>query len=100
MTQHEENNAYTMDMILRNFPPQDPFVIQREHPLMVRANELDPSQLKKPKKSNQAVYSSADLLDVLEENGGSLAYNEWRDRCHVRIGDEPRHVLQPLQKTS
>ena len=89
MTQHEENNAYTVDMILRNFPPQDPFVIRREHPLMMRANGLDPSKLKKPKKSNQAVYSSADLLDVLDENGGSLAYNEWRDRCHAKSGMSP-----------
>ena len=33
MTEHEEDEAYTMDMILRNFPPQKPFVIQRDHPL-------------------------------------------------------------------
>ena len=86
MTQHEEKEAYTIDMILRNFAPQEPFVIQREHPLMLRADELDPARLKKPKKSNQSVYASEILIEVLEENGGGLAYNEWRDKCHGKAG--------------
>ena len=86
MTQHEEDEAYTVDMILRNFPPQEPFCIQREHPLMIRDDGLDPSRLKKPKKTNQSGYSSTDLLEVLELNGCSLAYNEWRDKCIAIIG--------------
>ena len=86
MTQHEEKEAYTMDMILRNFPPQEPFVIQREHPLMLRADGLDPNKLKKAKKSNQSLYASEILLEVLEENGGALAYNEWREKCHAKAG--------------
>jgi hypothetical protein len=73
-------------MILRNFPPQKQLVLQREHPLILRADELDPSRLKKPKKANQSVYSSTDLLEVLEQSGGPLAYNEWRDKCIARIG--------------
>ena len=85
MTQHEEDEAYTVNMILRNFPPQEPFAIRREHPLMVQANELDPARLKKPKKVNQSGYSSTDLLEVLEANGGSLLYNDWRDKCVEQI---------------
>ena len=86
MTDHEEDEAYTVDMILRNFPPQERFAIQRDHPLMVRADQLDPSRLKKPKKPNQSVYSSTDLLEVLEESGGSLGYNEWQEKCHGKVG--------------
>jgi AAA domain len=86
MTDHEEDEAYTVDMILRNFPPQARFAIQRDHPLMVRADQLDPSRLKKPKKPNLSVYSSTDLLEVLEESGGSLAYNEWREKCGEKFG--------------
>ncbi len=85
MTDHEEDEAYTVDMILRNFPPQKPFVLQRKHPLMSRT-ELDPARLKKPKKGMQAVYSSDLLLEVLEENGGHLPYNEWRDKCIEKVG--------------
>ena len=85
MTEHEEDEAYTMDMILRNFPPQKPFVIQRDHPLMIQT-KLDPTRLKKPKKANQSIYSSDVLLEVLEDTGGSLAYNEWRDKCKEKAG--------------
>lgn len=86
MIDHEEDEAYTVEMILRNFPPQARFVIQRDHPLIVRADQFDPSRLKKPKKPNQSVYSSTDLLEVLDENGGSLVYNEWREKCREKFG--------------
>ena len=91
MTQHEEDEAYTVDMILRNFPPQEPFAIRREHPLMVRDDQLDPTRLKKPKKTNQAVYNSTDLLEVLEVNGSSLAYNDWRNKCVETIASARGH---------
>ena len=45
-TRHEEDNAYTVDTILRNFPPVQSFVVRWEWPLFMRASELDPKRLR------------------------------------------------------
>ena len=100
MTDHEEDEAYTVDMILRNFPPQERFAIQRDHPLMVRADQLDPSRLKKPKKPNQSVYSSTDLLEVLEESGGSLGLQRVAREVPWKSRARNHHILQILQRAS
>jgi hypothetical protein len=49
LTKHEEADAFSVDLVLRNFPPMPSFVVRREHPLMVRADDLDPEDLKLPK---------------------------------------------------
>src|SRR5262249_8318337 len=63
-TRHEEDDAYTIDPILRNHPQLAPFVVRWEYPLMVRDANLDPRRLKQtggaPRK---ATYSQ--LLDLL-----------------------------------
>ncbi len=51
MTQHEEDEAYTVNMILRNFPPQEPFAIRREHPLMVGAERARPHETEEAEES-------------------------------------------------
>src|SRR6266700_1264883 len=53
MTKHEEEDAFVIDPVLRNFPPVEAFVVRRAHPLMVRDEELDPKDLKKPGESQQ-----------------------------------------------
>ena len=49
LTKHDESDAFTVDLVLRNFPPMPSFVIRREHPLMVRADDLNPMEIKQPK---------------------------------------------------
>ena len=46
MTAHEQDDCFAVDMTLRNFPPQEPFVVRREHPLMIVDSRLDPAKLK------------------------------------------------------
>ena len=72
MTAHEEDDCFTVDVTLRNFPPLKPFVLSWEWPLFVRDDLLDPEQIKKPKKivhgSNGQFpeqYSEPDMVDVL-----------------------------------
>lgn len=76
LTQHEEPNAFTVDMTLRNFPQQDPFVVRRQHPLMVLDNQLDPTKLKKPKHpgGRPPEHESNDLLNCLV---GNMTSGEW-----------------------
>ena len=88
MTQHEEKNAYSVDMILRNFEPQDAFVVQWEPPLMVRASALDPAKIKKPKTGRTAEYSLHQILEVLRDRS-SLTTTDWSKACEEETGMKP-----------
>jgi AAA domain len=66
MTKHEEDDCFTMDMILRNFPPQEPLVLKHDHPLMTLAEELDPQKIKKPSpKANAHKYEASEITDQM-----------------------------------
>jgi hypothetical protein len=46
MTQHQEEDAFTIEATLRNLPPVDPFCVSWTFPVMKLADELDPAELK------------------------------------------------------
>jgi len=52
-TPHEEEDCFTVDMILRNFPPPGGFAIRWRYPRMVRDASLDPENLRKPGKKKE-----------------------------------------------
>jgi len=45
-TQHETEDAFAVEPILRNFAPVTPFVVRWKFPLMQLADDLDPAKLK------------------------------------------------------
>src|ERR1041384_6542998 len=45
-TKHEEEGAFAVEMVLRNLPPIEPFVVRWDWPLFEREEGLDPSRLK------------------------------------------------------
>lgn len=65
LTAHEEEGAYVVESIVRNFPPIAPFTVRWNYPLMVRDDALDPAKLKKPKTGRPPKYSVQDLLDAI-----------------------------------
>lgn len=83
MTSHEEEDAFTVDAILRNFPPVEPFVLRRKHPLMIRDEGLDPKNLRQvgvPKEK----YNDEDILASLDEE--PMTTTEWANDVTERIG--------------
>jgi hypothetical protein len=83
MTRHEEEDAYTVDAILRNFSPVKPFVVRREHPLMVRDAKLNPKALKRARASQQK-YSDEDILKPL--GIGGLSTTQWQKNLDIGLG--------------
>jgi hypothetical protein len=74
LTQHNEPNCYTVEMNLRNLPPQAPFVVQWAFPVMVERPDLDPADLKR--NDNDDKHSDqTPLLNLLDE--GSLTTGQW-----------------------
>ena len=74
LTRHQEDNAFTVEPILRNHPPVPPFVIRWNFPLMTRDEMLDPAKLKQAK-GRPSKYGIQDLVDHLGKS-----------RCGKRVG--------------
>lgn len=81
MTRHEQDDAFTVEMTLRNHPPAEAFVVRRQHPLMLRDGALDPGKLKQVGGRKKGV-SEDEVLALL--NGGALTYAEW---CEKAVND-------------
>lgn len=94
-TRHEEEDAFTVEPILRNFAPIEPFAVRWEFPLMRRANELDPAKLKQPG-GRKAEYSPDDLLKLLPPAG--LTNGAWLDVADESEGIA-RRTFYRLRKT-
>ena len=41
-TDHKMPNCFTVDLVLRNLPPQESFVVEWQHPVMVEREDLEP----------------------------------------------------------
>lgn len=73
MTAHEQEDCFTVEATLRNFPPIEPFVLQWQYPLFYVVDNLDPSALKqtpggRPKKDDSP------FLDLLAH---PMTFSEW-----------------------
>jgi hypothetical protein len=66
MTANEEEECFTVDCILRNFPPLSPFVVKWQWPLFTRDYEVDPSNLKRPRGSKSQFAAKYTKEMVLE----------------------------------
>ena len=55
MSPHESDGAFTVDAILRNHPPIDPFVVAWRYPLFERV-DADPEALRQPKTAKANRY--------------------------------------------
>jgi hypothetical protein len=77
-TKHEDESAFVVEPILRNFPPVAPFGVRWEFPLMHRDDELDPAKLKKVG-GRKPTYAPADLLAILPADG--LANAGWEAKA-------------------
>lgn len=73
MTRHQENDCFTVEATLRNFPQVEPFVVQWHYPLMEEV-ELDPAKLKQIG-GRKKEYLAEDLLSVLSVAG--MTTTEW-----------------------
>jgi hypothetical protein len=64
-TKHEQPDCFTVEMTLRNHPPQKPFVVKWEFPLFTVDATLDPSKLKRVGRPEK--YTVQDLLELIDK---------------------------------
>ncbi len=61
-TKHQEENCYTVEMVLRNLPQNAPFVVEWQFPVMELRPDLDPASLKQAKPQNKSVEVRAEAV--------------------------------------
>ena len=80
---HEQEGAFAVEMVLRNFAPVPPFVVKWLHPLFRRDEGLDPARLKQTG-GRPPKYDPEELLKVLGSK--RLGFIEWSTRTHEALG--------------
>lgn len=88
-TNHEEEDCYTLDAILREFAPIPPLVLQWEAPVMNPRTDLDPAKLRQPGKIKDSFSPRAEAMQkVLKEApGGSMGSAELIERARAMVND-------------
>ena len=82
-TKHEEEGAFTVDLVLRNLPPVEPFVVKWDWPLFKRAQDLDPAKLKQTG-GRPAKHTAEMLLKCLHNK--RLRTTEWKQAALDEFG--------------
>lgn len=82
-TRHEEEDAFTVEAILRNHPHVEPFAVRWQFPLMRRADELDPARLKQPGRKPRLGITA--ILEVIKDTTAEkpVSSSEWANRLGI-----------------
>jgi len=76
LTEHTEPNCFTVEFVLRNFPSQPSFVIERNYPLFVERTDLDPEDVMIPEIDDQDDHGITDLIRKYP-----MPTIEWEIKC-------------------
>jgi len=70
--------CYTIEMTLRNFAPQEPFVVQWDYPVMVERDDMEPD-LNDDESSEDLHGVGQQMYDILKSQ--PLTNAEWQSQC-------------------
>ena len=83
LTRHQEEDAFTVELTLRNFAPVKPFVVRWKFPLFTRADDLDPQKLKQSGRSPK--HDNRELLTAILHTSleAPISLTKWADLAGV-----------------
>lgn len=93
-TPHQEDDAFTLEMSLRNFPPQDPFVVRWAYPRMVRDADLEPCKHRQPGGRKPIANPGVILKDLAP---GGMSRSAWMAAAGVPNDRFSRYVAALLE---
>lgn len=82
MTQHEEDDCFTVNMSVRNLPRVEDFVVAWDYPLMRVAKDLNPDALRRPQGRNK-VCTDREFLEGVLSTGGKAFGTIIRDAAEL-----------------
>ena len=77
LSEHQEDDAYICETILRNFPALPPFGLRWDFPQLKPCGNLDMEGIRQPGRKKKC--SDKQIFDLLHRDG--LTSNEWQDRA-------------------
>ena len=88
-TRHEEDGAFTVEPILRNFQQVDPFVVRWNFPVFEIAPDLNPGDLKQSVGRKKS-FDPLTLLSLIPDRDelNPISISDW-----ARLADTPRKTL-------
>jgi len=92
-TKHEETDCFTVELTLRNHPPQKPFVVRWEYPLFISEDLLDPTKLKRVGRPPK--YDPKEILELIDE---PMLASEIVKLAKDELGIEERRVFELLRE--
>jgi hypothetical protein len=94
-TKHQEQDAFTVEIILPNVPPVRSFVVKWEYPLLLREGALDPRRLHQVGR-RPTPYAPETLLQALGDL--RLSSNDWRRICSAEYGISGSKFFELLKR--
>jgi hypothetical protein len=97
MTQHEEDDCFTVNMTVRNLPRVDDFVVRWDYPLMRVASDLNPDALRRPQAKNKVCTDHEFVEQLITEapsSRGSIV------KKGAEIGISPATIDRYLKRLS
>ncbi len=82
LTRHNEEDCFAVNTIHRELPPIGDFVVRWNHPLMSRAENLDPADLRKPGAARK--HSDEKLISCIPPEG-VVSYSKWAAAAKVSV---------------
>ena len=85
MTPLEDDGGFNVACMARSFPPRDEFAARASHPLIVLADDLDPTKIKQPGPSKKT--TAQQVVELLPPEG--LTYSEWCASAEAKLKVSP-----------
>ena len=84
-TEHNQENAFAVSMILRNLPPQPEFAMRFQSPVMVADDTLDPDDLKQPGgRPSESANRQTKILETLRDQKG-LSQSKLQEATNIPL---------------
>ena len=77
LTDHTQPRCFTVDLILRNLPPQESFVLEWQYPVMIERNDLEPEG----DEDAQTDKRARQMISLLQ--GTPMTTGEWEEAARV-----------------
>src|SRR5579883_188498 len=85
LRKHEEKDCFRKDLVHRELPPVEPFVVEWKYPLMHLRDDLNAEDMKKPKGGAAKKYDPKRLLAAIKDTGPAnpISITDWAERARV-----------------
>lgn len=87
LRKHQEDGCFRIDLVHRELPPVEPFVVEWKYPLMELRNDLSANDMKKPK--NVGALKKHDPKKILAAithttEAGPISISKWAELANVK----------------